>query len=116
MLVMWLCGMEEGFNKDVKISTQELRVVQPRSLSLQADSLPAEPQGKPKNSGIGSVSLLQWIFPTQESNWDLLHCRRILYKLSYQGIHFEVAGMAKSTGGGRREEIRLLYERKGSEQ
>ena len=38
------------------------------------DSLPAEPQGKAKNTGVGSLSLLQWIFLTQELNWDLLHC------------------------------------------
>ena len=37
-----------------------------RSPALQADSLPAEPQGKPKNIGVGSLSLLQGIFPTQE--------------------------------------------------
>ena len=49
------------------------------------DSLPAEPQGKPKNIGVGSLLLLQQIFPTQESNWCLLHCRQILYQLSYQG-------------------------------
>ena len=58
---------------------------QPRSPALQVDSLPAEPQGKPKNTGIGSLSLLQGIFLTQESNWGLLHCRWILYQLSYQG-------------------------------
>ena len=52
---------------------------------MQADSLPAEPQGKPKNTGVGSLSLLQGIFPTQESNQGLLHCRQILYQLSYQG-------------------------------
>ena len=46
---------------------------------------PAEPQGKPKNTGVGSLSLLQGIFPTQESNQGLLHCRQILYQLSYQG-------------------------------
>ena len=51
----------------------------------QADSLPAEPPGKPKNTGVGSLSLLQRIFPTQESNWSLLHCRRILHQLSYEG-------------------------------
>ena len=56
-----------------------------RSPALQADSLPAEPQGKPKNTGVGSLSLLQRIFPTQESNWGLLHCRQILYQLSFQG-------------------------------
>ena len=59
--------------------------IKPRSPTLQADSLPAEPQGKPKNTGVGSVSLLQQIVPTQELNWGLLHCRRILYHLSYQG-------------------------------
>ena len=36
------------------------------------------------NIGMGSCSLLQQIFPTQESNQGLLHCRRILYQLSYQ--------------------------------
>ena len=55
-----------------------------RSPALQADSLPAEPQGKPKNTGLGSLSLLQQIFPTQESNQGLLHFRDILYQLSYQ--------------------------------
>ena len=54
--------------------------------SLQVDSLPAEPQGKPKNTGVGGLSLLQWISLTQEWNWSLLHCRQILYHLSYQGI------------------------------
>ena len=53
------------------------------SPALQADSLPAEPQGKPKNVGVGSLSLLQWIFLTQELNWGLLHCRKILYQLNY---------------------------------
>ncbi|KAB0378726.1 hypothetical protein FD755_010304, partial [Muntiacus reevesi] len=40
----------------------------PGSPALQADSLPAEPQGKPKNTGVDSLSLLQQIFPTQELN------------------------------------------------
>ena len=40
--------------------------IKPRSPALQADSLPAEPPGKPKNAGVGSLSLLQGIFPTQE--------------------------------------------------
>ena len=55
-----------------------------RSLTLQVDSLPAEPQGKSKNTGVGSLSLLQGIFPTQEFNWGLPHCRWILLQLSYQ--------------------------------
>ena len=41
--------------------------------------------GKPKNTGKGSLSLLQGIFPIQESNQGLLHCRQILYQLSYEG-------------------------------
>ena len=66
--------------------------VEPRSPALQADSLPAEPPGKPKNTkntGVGSVSLLQQIFPVQEPNWGLLQCRRILYQLSCQGRPWE---------------------------
>ena len=59
--------------------------IEPRSPSLQEDSLPAEPLGKPKNTGVGSLSLLQQIFPTQEPNRGLLHCRWILYQMSYQG-------------------------------
>ena len=50
--------------------------IEPRSPTWQADSLPAEPQGKPKNTAVGSLSLR--IFPTQES-------KQILYQLSYQG-------------------------------
>ena len=59
--------------------------IKPRSPTLQADSLLSEPSGKSKNTGVGSLSLLQGIFLTQESNWGLLHYRRILYLLSYQG-------------------------------
>ena len=59
--------------------------IQPRSPELQADSLPAEPQGKPQNTGVGSLFVLQWIFLTQESNQGPLHCRQILCQLSYQG-------------------------------
>ena len=59
--------------------------IEPRSLTLQADSLPSEPSGKPMNTGVGSLSLLRGIFPTQESNQGLLHCRQILYQLSHKG-------------------------------
>ena len=59
--------------------------IEPSSPTLQADSLPAELPGKPKNTGVGSLSLLQWIFPTQGLNPVLRHCRQILYQLSYQG-------------------------------
>ena len=97
------------------------------NLSLQADSLPAEPPGKPKNTGVRGGCVCVWlllllshsgvsvcdsmcyqakldlgcrgevcvcqllsqgIFLTQELNWGLLHCRQILYQLSYQGSPF----------------------------
>ena len=72
--------------------------MEPRSPALQADSLPAEPQGKPWNTGVGSLSLLQGIFLTQESNWGLLHCRQILYRLSYQGSSICVMDTGINTG------------------
>ena len=36
------------------------------------------------NTGVGGLSLLQGIFPTQGLNPGLLHCRQILYQLSHQ--------------------------------
>ena len=60
-------------------------VIEPRSPALQANYLPAELPGRPKNTGVGDLFLLQGIFSTQESNQGLLHCRRILYQMSYQG-------------------------------
>ena len=57
--------------------------IKPKSLTLQADSLPAELPVKLKNTGVGSLSLLHRIFPVQDLNQDLLHCRRILYH--YEG-------------------------------
>ena len=63
------------------------RFSQPRDQTqiscIEGDSLPAEPQGKPKSPGVGSLFLLQRIFLTQESNRGLLHCRWSLYQLSY---------------------------------
>ena len=49
--------------------------------ALQGDCLPSEPPEKPNNTRVGSLSLLQGNFPTQESNWGLMHCRQILYQL-----------------------------------
>ena len=60
------------------------------SCSVVFNSLPPHRLYSPwkclgQNTGVGSLSLLQQIFPIQESNRGLLHCRRILYPLSYQG-------------------------------
>ena len=51
-----------------------------------------------QNTGVGSLSLLQGIFPTQRSNPGLLHRRQILYHLSHQ---------ANPLLSGRGEEISL---------
>ena len=72
-----------GQNTGVGLSL--LQGIFPAQVSRLVDSLPTEPPGKPKNTGVGSRSLLQWVFPTQGSNQGLLHCRRILYQLSFQG-------------------------------
>ena len=50
-------------------------------------SLASQPMVLPgKNTGVGSHSLLQGIFPTQGSDPGLLHCRWILSHLSHRGI------------------------------
>ena len=73
ILIKYL-GFEKGLSYGIK----------PRTPTLQVDSLPSETPGKPKNTGEGSLSLLQGVFLTQESNWGLMYCRQILYQLSYQ--------------------------------
>ena len=56
------------------------------SPSVVSDSLQPHSQNSPgQNTGVGSLSLLQVILPTQGSNPGLLHCRRILYQLSHKG-------------------------------
>ena len=60
------------------------------SCSVMSDSLqPHGPHSKwnspGQNIGVGSLSLLQGIFPIQGSNPGLPHCRGILYQLSHQG-------------------------------
>ena len=50
------------------------------------DPMECSPWNAPgHNTGVGSHSLLQGIFPTEGSNRDLPHCRKILYQLSHQG-------------------------------
>ena len=51
-----------------------------------------------QNTGAGSLSLLQEIFPTQGLKLDLLHCRCILYLLSHKGSPWEVSQIIKNQG------------------
>ena len=53
--------------------------------SLQPHRLYSPRNSPGQNTGVGSLSLLQGIFPTQRSNPGLLHCRQILCQLRYQG-------------------------------
>ena len=53
--------------------------------SLQPHGLHSPWNSPGQNTGVGSLSLLQGIFPTQELNERLLPCRCILYQLSHQG-------------------------------
>ena len=62
-------------------------MIKPRCPTLQADSLPAEPRGKPKNTGVGILSLLQGNVPTRESNRGLLPYRQILYRFGVPEIN-----------------------------
>ena len=55
------------------------------SYSLQPHGLYSPWNSPGRNTGVGSLSLLQGIFPTQGSNPGLLYCRRILYQLSHHG-------------------------------
>ena len=71
--------------------------IKPRSPILQADSLPSELPGKPENTGVDSLFLLQGNFLTWESNWKLLHCKQILYQLSYLGSPFPLIYLSISS-------------------
>ena len=53
--------------------------------SLQPHGLHSPWNSPGQNTGVGSLSLLQGIYPTQGSNPGLPHCRRILYQLSHKG-------------------------------
>ena len=66
------------------------------SNSLQPHGLYSPWNSPGQNTGVGSLSLLQGIFPTQESNSGLLHCRRILYQMSHQGSPGSMGVFTKS--------------------
>ena len=70
--------------------TWAIKKAESKSHSVMSDSLPPHGLHSPwncpgQNTGVGSLSLLQGIFPIQGSNRGLPHCRQILYQLSHQG-------------------------------
>ena len=66
-------------------SLTELRLCSVVSDSLQPHGLYSPWNSPGQNTGVGSLSLLQGIFPTQGLNPGLPHYRQILYQLSHQG-------------------------------
>ena len=73
-------------NKILLLLAKQLKVkVKVVSDCLRPHGLYSPWNSSGQNIGVGSLSLLQGIFLTQESNQSLLHCRQILYQLSYQG-------------------------------
>ena len=64
----------------------KVKVKVTQSYPTLCDPMGCSPWNSPgQNTRVGSLSLFQGIFPTQESSWGLLHCRLILYQLSCQG-------------------------------
>ena len=74
-----LRSVKRQFNTD-KVS-ESYSVV---SDSLRPHGLYSPWNSSGKNTGVGSLSFLQGIFPTQVSNPGLPYCRQILYQLSYK--------------------------------
>ena len=60
------------------------------SISLQPHGLHSPWNSPGQNTGVGSLFLLQGIFPTQGWNPGLPHCRWILYQLSHKGSPIEI--------------------------
>ena len=69
-------GKPKGHKVQVKVA---------QSCSILCDPMDYTWNPLGQNTGVGSLSLLQRIFPIQGSNPSLPHCRRILYQLSQQG-------------------------------
>ena len=81
--------MDEAFHGSI-IYTPIVYNSESESRSVVSDSLQPRvlysPWNSPgQNTGVGSLSLLLGIFPTQGWNPGLLHCRQILYRLSHKG-------------------------------
>ena len=83
----------------ISSKTQILPLSESECCSVVSDSLRPHGLYSPWNSagqnvGVGSLCLLQGIFPTQRSNSGPLHCRRILYQLSHNGRPLSERGKA----------------------
>ena len=93
-----------GLKLNIQKMTSGIRSHQvSESCSVVSDSLRPHGLYNPYNSlgqktGVGSLSFLQGIFPTQGSNSGLPHCERILYQLSHEGSCWSHHFMANRWG------------------
>ena len=92
LVYLYFCADSETQNIYICIHYRNIKIYACESESPSVTSNSLQPHGlyRPwnfpgQNTGVGSCSLLQGIFPTQGWNPGLLHCRRILYQLSHQG-------------------------------
>ena len=81
---MWMASADTWYLSDWTLYESESRSVLTGCLWPYGLYSPWHPPGQ--NTGVGSLSLLQGIFPIQGSNPGVLHCKRILYHLNHQGI------------------------------
>ena len=79
--------------------------LRPHDCSPPGSSVHGDSPGK--NTGVGCHALLQGIFPTQESNLGLLHCRQILYRVRYKGNSKKVIKHMEK----KKKEVRVLVTR-----
>ena len=77
---LWVTGLDHSVLVLYESESQSVM-----SNSLQPHGLYSPWNSPGQNTGVGSLSLLQGIFPTQRSNPCLPHCRWILYQLSHLG-------------------------------
>ena len=99
---LWLYSEDDKYIQGIRSGRQEClkkygqrfltlyRKVKSESCSVVSESLWPHGLYTPwnslgQNTGVGSLSLLQGIFPTQGSSPDLMHFRWILYQLNQQG-------------------------------
>ena len=89
-LILWLSWYLGSLVLLLEITFISVTICESESHSVVSNSLRPHglysPWNSPgQNTGVGSLSLLQGIFPTQGLNQHLLHCRQILYHMSHQG-------------------------------
>ena len=95
---MFHCHYQNAPCLNIKIENSDICIMAGVSGSLAVIPFSLWPHGlyspwnsPGQNTGVGSLSLLKGIFPTQVSNPGLPHCRQILYQLSHKGIVESVA-------------------------